>query len=67
MLVQYTQISALTPDQKQRLKATFRGAVLEGMPHVQFEGLTLSVAELASFQRMWEAEQRQGGRQTLFG
>lgn len=66
MLVTYTHITALTPDQKQRLKAYLSHAVLEGHAIVQFEGMTLSVNELRAQQRIWEQERHQS-RQVLLG
>ena len=65
MLVPYTNISNLTSDQKQRLKAFVGGRVLEGHSYVQFEGMTLSVKEVQGLQRLWEAENKP--RQILHG
>ena len=66
MLVPYTHTSSLSQEQKQRLKAFLAGRVLEGHAFVQFEGMTLSIGEVRSLQRVWEAETPRT-RQVLLG
>lgn len=65
MLVQYTHITDLTEEQKQRLKTFLGGRILEGSAYVQFEGLTLSVREVQSLQQTWESQNN--NRKMLLG
>jgi hypothetical protein len=46
MLVQYTPISSLTPEQQARLKAQVSTLQLEGVGHIVFEGFAISKADL---------------------
>ena len=66
MLVPYTHISSLSPDQKQRLKVFLGGRIIEGHAFMQFEGMTLSIGEVRSLQQMWENETPRA-RQVLLG
>lgn len=65
MLVQYTPLSALTEAELQRLRQQVGTRPIQG--HVLFEGRSLQGAEVAARQRVWEAEARGRGRQTLLG
>jgi hypothetical protein len=66
MLVPYTHITELSTEQKQRLKTFLGSRILEGHAFVQFEGMTLSVNEVRSQQKIWEAESA-SKRQILHG
>lgn len=46
MLIQYTPISSLTPEQQARLRAQSTMIQLEGTSYIMFEGLAISKADL---------------------
>lgn len=50
MLVQYTHLSELSTEQKNRLQNILSTNILEGRKFIQFEGMTLSVNELKALQ-----------------
>ena len=64
MLVQYTQISTLSVSDLEALKKSVQGLTLEGRgSHWAFNGKTFNMAELISYQRMWENKNKQVGTQ----
>jgi hypothetical protein len=64
MLVQYTHLSTLTPEELSGLKASIRGLTLEGRgSHWVWNGKTFDMNELISAQRMWENQARGTGQQ----
>lgn len=67
MLVPYTKISDLSPEQKQRLKAMLSRVVLEGRTIFEFEGAVLSINEVKAQKRVWEGEGKPSSRQVLLG
>lgn len=46
MLIQYTPISTLTVEQKQRLKNLIKNTILKEHGALQFEGMSLSISEI---------------------
>lgn len=68
MLVQYTPISTLSPNELEALKASVRGLTLEGRgSHWVFNGKTFNMSELISAQRVWENQSKTNGKQQLNG
>ena len=64
MLVQYTSVSSLAPNELTALKNAIRGLTLEGRgSHFVFAGKTFAMSELISQQRVWEGERRGAGQQ----
>lgn len=64
MLVQYTPLSALSPNELQALKSVVVGGIqLEGRAHFEFMGKSFSVAEILQAKRMWEQTSRPAGQQ----
>lgn len=67
MLVQYTKLSELSPQELQALKGAIYGLVLEGRgSHFSFGGRVFQTAELIQAQKVWEAEKK-GPGQVLLG
>lgn len=68
MLVEYTPVSHLTPQELSGLKAAVTGIRLEGRgSHFNYGGKVFSMAELRQYQRVWEAERTGGPSQMLLG
>lgn len=64
MLVQYTHLSTLTPEELAGLKASVRGLTLEGRgSHWVWNGKTFDMNELISAKRVWENQARGTGQQ----
>ena len=64
MLVEYTSLSSLSPEELASLKQSVRGLTLEGRgSHWVWNGKTFNMSELISAKRMWEGAHKTGGQQ----
>lgn len=66
MLIEYTSLSALSPDEEARLKLQVRNRNVPAGAF-QFEGKVLQGSEVAAHKHIWENGSNSNGKQVLLG